>query len=123
MRNGVLAEVIAPDDELYRRLAPDCVTQGQVNSNAYKKGGKPDKSISVDLARLTSPAQSLASRSTFGLGILVARVPLDLGFDVRHAPIPGNDAHSLIEGENTKELCRRLAEATQIHTAPQPNTD
>jgi len=46
-------EVIADDDELFRRLAPMMVKRdGTVSSVAYEKNGQPDNE--VDLARLTT---------------------------------------------------------------------
>ena len=41
-----------------------------------------------------------------------------LGFSVRHDPEPEHEAHSLIEGANDREKCRRLAEATRILVQP-----
>lgn len=108
---------ITPEDELYRRIAPDFLKpDGTVSSAAYKKNSKPDKSISVDLARLTSARESLerANKPGFKLGWLIAAVPISMEFNVRHDPIVGNYSHSLIEGENTREKCRRLAKETII---------
>ena len=57
------SEVITDDDELHRRLAPMMVKRdGTVSSVAYVRNGQPDKEISVDLARLTSTAQTLGSK-------------------------------------------------------------
>ena len=109
-------------DELYRRLAPDHVgDDGTVLSNAFKVKGKPDLRISVDLAKLTTPEQALASVEGrgFGLGMLPASLPRSLGFKVRHDPLPGNEAHALIEGENTKDKCRTLADGTRVLIKPQ----
>jgi hypothetical protein len=56
-------EEIADDDQLYRRLAPAHVNpDGTVNSAAFRRGKAFDSSVSVDLARLTSPERTLASR-------------------------------------------------------------
>jgi hypothetical protein len=110
-------ETIADGDELYRRLAPDHINpDGSVNSAAFKLRGKPDPGISVDLAHLTMPRESLAAanRSGFRLGSLVAALPRSIGLIVRHDPLPENRAHSLIEGENTKARCRKLAEGTTL---------
>jgi hypothetical protein len=55
------ASAISDDDFLFRRLStlghlnPD----GTVNSNAFKKDGKPDPEISVDLASMTTVRQAL----------------------------------------------------------------
>ncbi len=114
-------EQIEDDDELYRRLAPEHVNpDGTVNSAAFKRRKEYDPSISVDLARLTTPQDALAARPHMGVGVLIAAVPRDLGFVVRHDPLPDNAAHALIEGENNREKSRRLAEATVVLIQPQP---
>ena len=114
-------EKIADDDQLYRRLAPEHVNpDGTVNSAAFKRGKQYDQSISVDLARLTTPARVLASRPGFGLGILPTSVPRSMGFTVRHDPLPDNPAHSLIEGDNDRAKSRLLAEAITVDVQPTP---
>lgn len=71
--------------------------------------------MSVDLARLTTPAESLARRlGPCFLGVLRVKDVHDLGLTVRHAPTDDNAAHSIIEGVNTRELCRKLAEKTLV---------
>lgn len=110
-------EAIADGDALYRRLAPEHINaDGSVNSAAFKLRGQPDPSISVDLARLTAPADSLAgaNRPGFRLGTLIASLPRSIGLRVRHDPLPENRAHSLVEGENTKSRCRQLAAGTAL---------
>lgn len=112
---------IADDDDLYRRIAPDHVDpDGSVNSGAFKYRGRPANRISVDLARLTTPAAALAPRPTFGLGSLTAGDPRRLGLAVHHEPIPGNTAHSVIEGQSSKAICRQMAEATSLIISPDP---
>ena len=112
-------EVIADDDELYRRLAPMMVKRdGTVSSVAYVKNGQPDNEMSVDLARLTTTAQTLASRPSFGIGVITARVPRGIGFEVIHDPLPGNAAHTLIRGQSSKEKCRLLASETRVIVHP-----
>ena len=115
------AVVIADDDDLYRRIAPDHVDpDGSVNSAAFKYKGRPANRVSVDLARLTTPLAALAPRPTFGLGSLTAGSPRSLGLTVQHEPTSGNSAHSVIEGESSKSICRQLAEATSLIIAPDP---
>jgi hypothetical protein len=115
------AQIIAPDDRLYRRLARDVVKDGIVNRGAYYFRGQPDPSISVDLGRLTTPEetrQRARNPAVAGVGELLASVPLALGFNIRHAPVEGNPAHCLIEGRTTKDLCQLLADRTRIIIAP-----
>ena len=45
---------------------------------------------------------------------LVDGGPRSLGFEVRHDPVPGNDAHTLIVGENSNALCKQLARLVRI---------
>ena len=65
------------------------------------------------MARLTTPAQALAPvrGRGFGLGALVAGYARSLGFAVWHDPLPGNPAHSLIVGQNSRTLSRLQAAA------------
>ena len=110
-------EPISDEDDLYRRLAPLQVNDdGTVNSAAYKRDGKPDNSISMDLARLTTPRASLGDRpnSKYGLGMLLAAIPYSMQFTARHDPVAGDWAHSLVEGANDKTKCRALAKATSL---------
>jgi hypothetical protein len=110
-------EVIADADELYRRLAPDFVkADGSISSAAFKRGKIPDPEVSVDLARLTTPVRCLvgADRAHFGLGVLIAAVPRRMGLTVRHAPVDGNWAHSVIEGQTDRQQPRLLAQQTRL---------
>ncbi len=114
-------EIVDDDDELYRRLAPDFVkSDGTVSSAAFKRGKVPDPEVSVDLARLTTPDETLrrANRLHHGIGVLIARVPRELGLTVRHDPVEGNPAHAVIEGQTSREQPRLLAEQTRILKHP-----
>jgi hypothetical protein len=116
-----MPEAIRDEDALSRRLGPDSINpDGTVNSNAYKLGGKPASTFSVDLARLTTPEESIgrAPRPGFGLGVIPAGVLRQLGFTVRHAPEGGNDAHCQVEGPASRQSCRLLAEATRVLIPP-----
>lgn len=109
---------IGDDDCLYRRLVPDhFYPDGSVNSNAYKFNGRPDPSISVDLARLSTPEQSIARgrRSDTMIGTLSVREVRALGFTVQHQPTDENPAHSIIEGNTTRLTSKKLAEITRVH--------
>jgi hypothetical protein len=114
-------EEIAERDELYRRLSKlsHIKKNGKVSSAAFKRNKKPENSISVDLARLTTPQEALARvgeerKAQFVLGVLVAGYARSIGFCVRHDPLPDNHAHSLIEGQNDGEKCSLLAEAITL---------
>jgi hypothetical protein len=120
----VTTESIDDHDELYRRLAPDFVkANGMVSSAAFKRGRAPDPEVSVDLARLTTPDETLrrANRLHHGVGVLIAGLPRSLGLTVRHDPVDGNAAHSVIEGQTNRQQPRQLAEHTRIVKFPDPS--
>jgi hypothetical protein len=114
-------EVIAIGDRLYRRLPAETVRNGKVGRGAYYFRGEPDPSMSVDLARLTTPeaTRDRAPRpERFGVGEILASVPRQLGLTVKHEPTDENPAHSLIEGSPTRAICQTLADCTTIIIAP-----
>jgi hypothetical protein len=113
---------IRDEDELYRRLIPFSVQDGRVTSAAfYDRRGKPDPSISVNLARLSTLEETLSQGPLgFGVGVLQAGTPRSIGLSVRHAPEADNEANALIEGATSKEHCRALARATRIEVPPVP---
>ncbi len=113
---------INDDDQLYRRLHHSWIyPDGTLKRVAYMLNGKPDGEASVDLARLTTPEET-AQRGNpgFGVGVISVRVPRALGFRVEYRPLAENPAinqkenlaHCQIEGNNTRVLCKKLAEAT-----------
>ena len=114
-------ERIEPSDELYRRifhyhLKPD----GRISSAAFMtRSGKPDPNLSVHLARMVDPEESLR-RGLPGQGIvaLPAAVPMAMGLVVRHDPQPGDPGHCLIPGLETKGACVRLAAASRLVVPP-----
>lgn len=114
-------EVVVVSDRLYRRLPAETIRNGKAGRGAYYFQGEPDPSISVDLARLTTPdaTRLRAPRpERFGVGEISASVPLRLGLTVRHDPTRDNPAHSLIEGATTRAICQTLADHTSIVIMP-----
>ncbi len=113
---------IEDSDDLYRRLVADHVKDGEVSYLAYRLPKNPDSRMSVDLAKLTTPAAA-AARATKpgrGVGALVARVPRELEYQVFHDPVEGNPAHSAIEGDcESRVKLLRLARATRVVITPQ----
>lgn len=113
---------IADEDDLFRRLIPTSVKQGVVLASAYYgRGMVPDPAISVNIARLSSPAATLVGgRLGSGVGVLKALVPRAIGLEVVHAPDRerGNDAHALIVGATEKQHCRILAQQTSVVLEP-----
>lgn len=119
-----MLETIADEDELYRRLAPHHIKDGgRVSLSAFKRGKAPDPEVSVNLARLTTVAEMLAPRPEHGVGMLPARLPRSMGLTVRHDPAPDNDAHTVIEGQTSRQQPRELAEGTIIVQIPSQNAD
>src|SRR5215211_4385615 len=98
---GAEPEPIVDDDWLYRRLAVHNVRQsdGTVHYNTFMRNAdprgrkkEPDPDVSVDLARLTTPEQSLttAGRLDQGIGAIQAGYPRSLApgqTDVVHTPV------------------------------------
>jgi hypothetical protein len=114
--------VIDDDDELYRRLPPIAVNpDGSVNSAAYKLRKDPDPEPSVDSAKVIKGPQetlSRAPRAGFGLGVLTVREVKKLGFVVQYKPLPGNSAHCIIVGQNTRQKARAPAVCTRVIVKP-----
>jgi hypothetical protein len=117
---------ILDSDRVYRRLAPGHLRKdGSVNSSAFMVNSQFPPMLWVDLARLTSPEESLRRAPPgrgFGLGELVVGELRGLGLDVLHSPAPPedptNDAHCHIAGTNSREMARRLAEITRVVAHP-----
>jgi hypothetical protein len=110
--------IVAVDDDelLYRRLVPDHLhDDGSVKSNAYKLHAKPDPSISVDLASLTTVEESIARgrRDDTKLRALRVSEVRALGLTVRHDPTEDNPSHTVIEGNQSKASCKALAGLTK----------
>ena len=117
-------EEIADDDLLYRRIFRGHIDpDGRVNSGAFiETSGQ----LSVDLARLTTAEETAArSRAERPMGVagMLARHPRDLDYEVRHDPNPReepeNGAHSLVIGDFSSRVRRRLlAQNTLVVLAP-----
>jgi len=108
---------ILDEDWLYRRLHPACIKQnGTVSSVAFKTNNFPDGQASVDLAKLTTPIESVNryGKGQRKLGQLQADGPRALGLDVVHDPLEDNHAHSLIRGVNSPALCKKLARLVDV---------
>jgi hypothetical protein len=105
------------DDVLYRRLAPDHADDFVANSGAYSGNGGLPK-VSVNLARKTTPEDTLKDRPHFGLGALRYEDVTAAGFLVDWDPVEGNEAHCLIRGEASKTNSRRLAKLTTVIKMP-----
>jgi hypothetical protein len=114
---------ILATDFLYRRLnlKSHFRKDGSVSSRAFMYDGKPDEAVSVDLARLTTPHESLAreTRSGWCLGELSASVPLDeLGLEVLHVPLEDNFSHAEIRGLGPDDMMQGEILASKVQRVP-----
>lgn len=119
-----LAEIV-DGDVLYRWISPQYIKRnGKVSSGAYKRWSSVERKlvidprISVDLARLTD-AEKMRMRSTrpdTRIGAISVAILSQLGLSVRHEPdeANGNPAHCVIEGDITDDVCRQLADDTDL---------
>lgn len=112
---------LEPEDLLYRRLHLSSVKDKVVTSGAYKVDGEYPWEISVDIAKaLNDPRDCLRTRPFHGVGEVTIEDVMSLGLEVRHDPIPENNAHALIVG-NTRAKAKLLAKHTRVVIEPQPD--
>lgn len=79
------------------------------SSAAFKT--KPDEEgLSVNIAALTTPQQTVDDNKKFGVAEISAETPLHLGYECEHRPVVDNVAHALILG-NTKKIAKKLSRA------------
>lgn len=109
---------IGNDDTLLRRfpignpsyIEPD----GSITSFAYHRRKVDTDGLSVDLEKLTTTKKSVVDATQYGLlRIKAGSVRAIDNLDCVHAPVAGNDAHSLITGDITKDVKRKLIAASQ----------
>jgi hypothetical protein len=117
---------VVPETELWKHLKkPHLRRDGSVNSSVYCFDSRPDPSISVDIASLTTFRDVRNRRgNNIGVGRLMAAVPLQMELTVRHDPTVGppagdNDAHAVIEAIKSFEEARRLADGTVCILSPE----
>lgn len=113
---------ILPEDVLYRRVFSYFITDDdRISSVAFMtRSKKPDPSISVHLARITSAEQCLALGGIPGMGVIALRAATAFGLGLRvvRDPQPGDPGHCLIEGTTEKRQCVALARASWIVIRP-----
>jgi hypothetical protein len=112
-------EAIADAEDLYRRIVPyDIKKDGSVSSAAFMKdrGKSPDNEISVEIARLTTPIECATRYGDRGFNVIAVNAgeARQLGFEIRHDPLPDCYPHALIVGSNTRDLCQQLAAASRV---------
>ncbi len=112
---------IKPEDRLLRWLHP-----GQFNwvENRPTSAAFKDEEMSVDILSMTTVAESYERAKKIGknaVASLGCQDVLDLGLEIKYNPIEGNDAHTLILGNKTKSIARKLASKCQIEVHPPEN--
>lgn len=118
MSDGQRYEVTA-DDDLYRRLiARNVEPIGEVNSSAFDR--RPDEAgLSVSIAALTTTEAVMVGHERFGLAVLSAEAPIDLGLAVVADEPPNPSGHAEIRGQLTQSMRRKLAKAAKVLKQPE----
>jgi hypothetical protein len=114
---------VPDEDALYRVIVPSAAAVwfpgGVLSSAAFSHSV-----FSTDIVRLTTPEQTLA-RWPVGSGIVTFNVgkARAIGFDARHEPEHGNNAHANVycdcPAKERKRRARQLAEMSVVVVAPQ----
>jgi hypothetical protein len=110
--------VIHPEDRLLRRvqyLDPTFIKDDGTPSSAsftLKKtaDGALEDGLSVDLEKLTTYPKAIQDLTRFRLFYLKAQYCTSLGLENVHDPQDENEAHSLVKGNITKSIARKLAQ-------------
>lgn len=111
---------------LWRRLHPTWVIANEdgsyrISSAAFKDG---NHEVSVNLAELTTPEETLAGFSQQGIAELQARIPRSLGHALVRDPAPLNPAHALIcepiphPSKQRERDAKTMSRQASIHTMP-----
>lgn len=121
---------ILDTDELYRRIHPNHLKpDGTVSSAAFK--GSDSYELSVDLGQLTTPEETFnraehLHRECIGVASLFAGQARGLSQEVVHKPLEEHDvggpnpAHTLIIGQKTEPVAKRLSRCCSWVFGPIP---
>lgn len=105
-------EAIHNEDRLLRRvqyLHPSFIKPDGTPTSASFSLRRDEKGLSVDLERLTIYSEAIQDRSRFRLYALKAGYIKSLDLENVYDPKPDNPAHSLIIGNISKGISRKLA--------------
>ncbi len=80
----------------------------KIPSSAAFKTKSNELGLSVNIAALTTPKETVGNAQQFGVAEISASVPINLGYTCIHDPQPNNDAHALIFGD-TKHIAKKLS--------------
>lgn len=108
-------EVIAPEDQLWRRLHKDHIVQ-DLGSGAERisSAAFTDPELSVDVARLVDGDFRVTQAGSVGVAEFAASVALRRGLQVRHEPEPTNYAHAIVRGKKTQSIQKHLARSSTL---------
>ena len=104
--------LIHESDRLLRRiqfLDPNFIKPDGTPSSASFSLRKGENGLSVDLERLTTYEKSITDRFKFRLFSIEASETKSLGLDNQHDPQLENYAHTLIIGNFSRSISRKLA--------------
>ncbi len=117
---------IEPSEILYLRVHPDHVVPDHDSPGEYRPDSgsfRRDESLSVDLASMCTPEQTQdrAGGVPFHVASFSVRDARGEGCRVRREPLPENDAHALVIGDNAngkgslkKIQAKNISKKTQI---------
>jgi hypothetical protein len=107
-----------PEDRLLRWLHP-----GQFNweENRPTSAAFKDREMSVDILSMTTVSESYERATKLGKNAVASfsyQQAVELGLEVKHDPIEGNDAHALVLGKKTNSIAKKLASMCQVEVYP-----
>jgi len=86
----------------------------KVPSSAAFKTKTNEDGLSVNIAALTTPKETVGDNNKFGVAEISASTPIGLGCTCKHDPKPDNESHALILGD-TKRIAKKLSRSvTQV---------
>lgn len=110
--DSAIRVIINDEDRLLRRVQftnPDFIKPDGTPASSSFSLKKDEDGLSVDLERLTTQEKSIVSREIYRLFSIDASFTSSLGLLNEHDPKPDNYAHSLIKGNITRTIARKLA--------------
>lgn len=103
-------EHIPDQDRLFRRIPPwHYIPEEDRMSSAAFGERKNEFSISVNWEKYITPEKAVRKYPTFHLAALVAKIPRQVGQEVKHTPSRLVRSYSSIIGKKTKLVRRFLA--------------
>jgi len=97
---------ILKEENLLRRVTVDpnyLHEDGRPTSLAFRPRPSDQGKLSVDRQKLTTFERAVVSKEKYRLFAINAGFAFQCGFTCLPNPIPGNDAHALIEGDFKKK--------------------